>query len=106
MQASIRQYRCRPDQVPELMHRVDEIFVPRVEEMEGFVGYDVIDCGDGLLMSLTFCRDQAAIERSVELAAEFVRDDLADFEVERLEALAGDVSVSRAREAMLEPAHA
>jgi hypothetical protein len=106
MYASIRRFRCNPDQVPETMHRVDEIFAPRLEEMPGFVAYEAVDCGDGEVCSLTICRDQEAVERSVVLSAEFVRDDLADIEIERLDALQGEVSVSRASDAMLEPAHA
>lgn len=106
MYASIRKFRGRPDQMAEAMHRVDEIFAPRLEEMDGFVAYEAVDCGDGIVVSLTVCRDRAAVERSLELSATFVRDDLADIEIERLEALEGELSVSRAREDMLEPAHA
>jgi hypothetical protein len=106
MFASLRKYRCRPDQVADIMHRVDEGFAPRLEGMDGFVAYEIIDCGDGTVVSWTACRDRAACDRSVELAGEFVRDDLADFEIERIEALAGEIMVSRAREDVLVPAHA
>jgi hypothetical protein len=106
MYASIRKFRCRPDQVAEAMHRVDEIFAPRLEEMAGFVAYEVVDCGDGDVVSFTVCRDRDAVERSLDLSAAFVGDDLADLEIERVEALEGELSVSRAREDMLEPAHA
>ena len=106
MQASIRKYRMSPDQVPEALHLADERFAPRLEEMDGFEAYDLIDCGDGVILSITICDDQRAVERSVELAGEFVRDDLADFDIERVEMLEGTMSVSRTREAMLEPAHA
>jgi hypothetical protein len=106
MHASIRKYRCNPDQVPEALHRVDEIFAPQLEDMRDFVAYEAVDCGDGMICSFTICRDREAAERSLELAAEFVRDDLADIDIEFLEALDGDVMVSRARDEVLEPAHA
>jgi hypothetical protein len=106
MHASIRKFRCNPDQVPEALHRVDEIFAPRLEDMPGFVAYEVVDCGDGVVCSFTVCRDREAAERSVMLSAEFVRDELADIDIERLEALDGEVMVSRARDEVLEPAHA
>jgi hypothetical protein len=106
MYASVRKFRGRPDQITEALHRVDEIFAPRLEQMEGFVAYEAVDCGDGTVVSLTVCRDRAAAERSLELSAGFVRDDLADIEIERVEALEGELAVSRAREDMLEPAHA
>jgi hypothetical protein len=106
MFASIRKYRCRPDQVADVMRRVDEVFAPRLEQMDGFVAYDAIDTGDGTVVSFTVCRDRAACERSVALSGEFVRAELAEFDVERIDAIIGDVVVSRAFEAMLEPAHA
>ena len=106
MFGSLRKYRCPPDQVAEAMHRVDEMFAPRLEEMDGFVAYEVMDCGDGTLVSFTICRDRAACERSVEMAGEFVRDELADFGIERIEVMEGEIAVSRAREDVLEPAHA
>ena len=55
---------------------------------------------------MTVCLDEEACERSVMMSAEFLRDDLSDIEIERLEALDGAVSVSRARDQVLEPAHA
>jgi hypothetical protein len=106
MHASIRKYRCNPDQVPEALRRVDEIFAPQLEDMPGFVAYEAADCGDGVVCSLTICRDSEAASRSLELAADFVRDDLADIEIERLEALDGEIMVSRATNEVLEPAHA
>jgi hypothetical protein len=106
MHASIRKYRCRPEQIPEALHRIDEIFCPQLEEMPGFVAYEVVDCGDGTVSTFTVCRDRETADRSLDLAAEFVRDDLADIEIERLEALGGEVMVSRARDEVLEPAHA
>jgi hypothetical protein len=111
MYASVRKYLVEADRVDELMHRVDETFAPRLEEMPGFVAYQVIDAGEdrvgkGLVFSVTVCSDREAAERSVEMAAEFVRDDLGDVEIERLEAASGEVSVSRAVSEMLEAAHA
>jgi hypothetical protein len=106
MYASVRKFRCRPDQVGDAMHRVDEVFAPRLEEMPGFVAYECIDCGDGIVCSMTICVDEEACERSVMMSAEFLRDDLADIEIERVDALDGAVGVSRARDQVLEPAHA
>jgi hypothetical protein len=106
MQASIRRYRTSPDRVAEVMHRVDEVLAGRLEEMPGFVAYECIDCGDGQVCSMTICSDRAAVERGLELARDFVRDELSDIEVEALEFQEGEVAVSRARNEVLEPAHA
>jgi hypothetical protein len=111
MYASVRKYSVEADRVEELMHRVDEAFADRLAEMPGFVAYQAIDAGvdragEGRVFAITVCSDRAAADRSAELAAEFVSDELADIEVERVEAATGEVSVSRASAEMLEAAHA
>jgi hypothetical protein len=111
MYASVRKYGVDAERVDELMHRVDETFAPRLEQMPGFVAYQAIDAGkdrggEGVVFSVTICTDREAADRSAELAAEFVRDELGDVEIERLEAATGQVSVNRAMSEVLEAAHA
>ena len=106
MHTSVRKYKVDPQQVDELTRRVDETFAPRVEEMPGFVAYELLDCGYGILMTITTCRDREAAERSVELAGDFVGSELEGIEIERVEATIGEVGVSRALAEMLEPTRA
>ena len=111
MYASVRKYSVDADQVGEVMHRVDERFAPRLEEMPGFVAYQAIDAGvdragEGLLFTVTICSDREAADRSAEIAAEFVGDDLGDIKVERIEAATGEVAVNRAVSEVLEAGHA
>jgi hypothetical protein len=106
MYTSIRKYRCRPEDVAEIAHRADEGFAPQVEEMDGFVAYQIVDCGDGTCYTLTVCRDRDACDRSAEMAADFVKERLSDLEIERVEASTGEVLVSRALDEVLQPAHA
>ncbi|HEX2468566.1 MAG TPA: hypothetical protein VHJ54_10195 [Solirubrobacterales bacterium] len=111
MYASVRKYGVHPDQVADLMHRVDEDFVSRLEQMPGFISYQAIDAGtdragEARVFAVTICSDMDAAERSAEIAAEFVRDELEDIDVERIEAATGEVSVSRAKSDVLEAAHA
>jgi hypothetical protein len=111
MYASVRKYGVDADKVEELMHRVDEKFAPRLEEMPGFVAYQAIDAGadragEGRVFAVTICHDRDAADRSAELAAEFVRDELGDLKVERIEAATGEVSVNRAMSEVLEAGHA
>lgn len=111
MYTSVRKYLVDADRIDDLMHRVDEKFAPRLEEMPGFVAYQVIDAGEdrvgkGIVFSITICHDPEAAERSVEMAAEFVNAELGDMEVERVEAAGGNVSVSRAVSEVLEAGHA
>jgi hypothetical protein len=111
MYASVRKYSVDAERVDELMHRVDEKFAARLEQMPGFVAYQAIDAGadragEGRVFTVTICNDREAADRSAEIAAEFVRDELGDMEVERLEAATGTVSVNRALSGVLEAAHA
>jgi hypothetical protein len=92
--------------VAELMHIVDDVFAEQIQGMEGFEAYHALDCGNGEIVSISLFRDQATAEQSDERALEFIRNDLADFEIERTEVIGGRVAVSRARADLLEPAHA
>lgn len=104
--ASIRRYQLRSGSVAELMHMVDETFADRIRRLGGFVAYHMLDCSRGEIVSISLFRGQMAAEQSDELALEFVRDELADFDIERSEVIGGEVVVSRAMREVLEPAHA
>jgi hypothetical protein len=104
--ASVRRYQLRTGSVGELMHIVDMIFAEEIQAMDGFEAYHVLDCGNGELVSISLLRDQAAAEASDDLALEFIRRDLGDFDMERTEVIGGEVVVSRAMATLLEPAHA
>jgi hypothetical protein len=106
MQTSVRKYKVDPAQMDEVIRQVDQTFAPRIEVMPGFVAYELLDCGYGILLSITTCHDREAAERSVELAADFVATELEGIEVERVEATIGEVGVSRAIAEMLEPTRA
>ena len=111
MYASVRKYSVDTERVDELMQRVDEKFAALLEQMPGFVAYQAIDAGvdragESTLFTVTICSDQEAAERSAGIAAEFVRDELGDIEVERLEAATGAVIVNRAMSEVLEAGHA
>jgi hypothetical protein len=106
MYASVRRYRVGADQMDDLLHEVDTDFAETIQQKDGFIGYECIDCGDGTLLTISTFRDREGAEASAEAAAEWVRDTLVDrFDIERVDALVGEIAVSRAREALLEPAH-
>lgn len=111
MYASIRTYRMGAGSMDDLMHRVDRDFAEALAQEPGFVAYQAIDAGvdragEGTVFAVTICHDREAADRSAEIAAEFVRDELGDMEVERLEAATGAVCVNRAVSEVLETAHA
>jgi hypothetical protein len=104
--ASVRRYRQGSGSVADLMHVVDERFADRIEEMDGFAAYHALDCGGGEILSISLFRDQSGAEESDDQALAFVREQLGEFDIERMEVLGGAIAVSRAMAQLLEPAHA
>jgi hypothetical protein len=103
---TIRQYRCDPGEVRAIAHAADENFADRLAEMEGFVAYELIDCGSGDLITTTVFTDREASFRSNELAAEFIADHLSGMSLTRTVSNTGEVLVNRAKSDMMEMVHA
>jgi len=105
MYVSIRTYRVGSGSIDELMHRVDRDLADAFAQETGFMAYQVARTGDRTVASITMFHERDQAERSNELAAEWVAESLADFEVERMGVMGGEVMVSRAVADLLEPAH-
>lgn len=79
MYATIRRYEgvdhARTD---ELTRKLDETFLPRLSETEGFRGYYLIEAGDGVMSSVSFFKTQEQAEESTRLASSWVRDEKLD----------------------------
>jgi hypothetical protein len=78
MYATLRRYDGikNPD---ELAKRVREGFVPLISEHRGFVAYYwVDDSEEGVMFSTSVFEDQADEEDSNRLAADFVKENLAE----------------------------
>jgi hypothetical protein len=105
MYATIRRYRMGAGSIDDAMHLADTELADRLSEQPGFVDYQVMDTGEGTITSVTIFEDEEQCLRSNDLAAEFVREHLGAFQVERLDMFAGEVMISRAAERVLEPAH-
>ena len=105
MFSSVRRYRLMSGSFDDLLHLVDTDFAETVQEMDGFVEYQVLECGNGELVTITTFRDRRTAEESAELAAEWIRDTLVrQFDLQRLESFVGEIAISRAADAVLEPA--
>jgi hypothetical protein len=103
---SIRRYRLADAPVGELARRVDEGFAEEIRSRPGFVSYELVDCGEDEVVTISMFREHDEAEASRELARRWTDANLADVALRRIEALHGEVSVSRAADQMLEPAHA
>jgi quinol monooxygenase YgiN len=105
MYMTIRTYRVGKGSIDEVMHRVDRDLAEAFVQEPGFISYQVTRTGDRTVASTTLFADREQAEASNDLAAEWVADALADFEVERMGVMGGPVMVSRASADVLEPAH-
>lgn len=106
MFASIRRYRLESGSMDDVLHIVDTDFAETISQAEGFVAYEVVDCGEGELCAISVFRDEESARQSEQAAREWVRSTLEpQFDLRRLETLLGEVAVSRAMSDMLEPAH-
>jgi hypothetical protein len=94
--ASVRQYRVRD--IDTLVAKVEEEFVDQVKAIDGFVGYYVIDGGDGAAASVTVGETADAVAESVRLAAKWVRDSASELVDGEPEVTVGEVRVRAERE--------
>jgi hypothetical protein len=90
----------------ELARRVDKGFAEEISAQPGFVSYEFIDGGEGEVTTLSVFREADQAEASRKLARGWTEESLSDFEFSRIEALRGEIDVSRAAKDMLEPGHA
>jgi hypothetical protein len=104
MFASVRRYRLEGGSIDDLLHLVDTDFAESVQELDGFVEYQLLECGNGEIVTITTFTDRGSAEESMRLAANWIRDTLAErFDLTRLESFVGEVAISRAQPAVLEP---
>jgi hypothetical protein len=87
---AVRRARFARGTVAELVERAGE-FAQQLETLPEFSAYQVLDCGDGDIIALSHFRERASAERSDELAARFVGDELQGFELRRNEWFGGGV---------------
>lgn len=76
MWASVRRYENNPELAERLASRGDEI-KSIISEAPGFVSYYLIHDGSDTV-SITVAQDQAGVDRSNEIAADWLREHAAD----------------------------
>ncbi|MFD9166408.1 hypothetical protein ACFVZ8_31095 [Streptomyces sp. NPDC059558] len=93
MYAAVRRYEGVTDPA-EAGRLVDEGFVPIMRQVPGFVAYYWVDAGGAVMVSTSVFRDRAGIDESIARAAQFVRDNLAQFLPNPPQVTAGEVVAS------------
>jgi hypothetical protein len=91
MHASVRRYQATD--VDALVERMRDEFVDRVNTLEGFLGYYVIDGGDGTVTSITVCETEEAVKRADVDAQHWVVETAAHLVEGAPDVTAGEVRV-------------
>ena len=105
MYASVRHYKMGAGSIDSLVYHVDEEFAPLSPRSPGSSAISPSTRGDETVQTISIFHDKASADRSNELAAEYVRDNLREFELTRTGVTAGEVLVSRVAPEALEDAH-
>jgi hypothetical protein len=96
MYVAVRRYEGATD--PQRVGQVvDEVFVPLISELPGFVAYYAVDAGDGVVVSTSVFEHKDAEEQSTFLAGEFVAEHLATLLPNPPQITAGEVLAYKAK---------
>jgi hypothetical protein len=81
--------------VPEIAKRAEKDFAPILKKLNGFQGYYLMDCGDGVVVTISVFDSRESALASNEKAAAFVKSNLADLVGDaKPDITAGEVRVS------------
>jgi hypothetical protein len=94
--ASVRQYRVR--EIDTLVSKIEDEFVEQVKGIDGFVGYYLIDGGDGAVASVTVGETADAVAESTRLTAAWMRDSASELVDGEPEVTVGEVRVRAERD--------
>jgi molybdopterin synthase catalytic subunit len=99
MYATIRRYSSKTAATKEtidgLKRRIEEKFVPTIQDIRGFHTYGVLNVGDKELLSISIFEDRQGASESTRKAAEFVQKDPMRDQLSKPELLEGELLLLR-----------
>jgi hypothetical protein len=96
MYAVVRMYEMSDDWDEDLEGRLNEGFIPLIEQAPGFISYLAVEGDKRLFCSVTVFQDRAGATASNRLAADYVQQHLAGRFPTSPEITMGEVRASRA----------
>ena len=81
MYAAIRRYQVDPQLAPEVIRPILERFVPLIRDT--VIAYYVLDAGDGEVVTISICEDEAKVESTNRTAADWMKHFIASSVVSR-----------------------
>jgi hypothetical protein len=102
MHATIRSYHgVDQNRTAELTTKVNETLVPQLQELPGFVGYYLVEAGNGIFTSLGLFETSEQGEESTKLVARWIRDEKLDTLMPNEPKIASGKVVARSSERVL-----
>jgi hypothetical protein len=97
MYATIRRYTTKTantrEVVDDLKHRIEEGFLPIVQEVRGFHSYGALNVGNKEIVTISIFEDRNGTTESSRRAAEFVQKDPLKDQLGKPEILEGELLV-------------
>ncbi len=91
MYVAIRRYKIKAGSMDEIVRRAQGGFVPLVSQIPGFVAYYGVDAGNDVGVTISIFQNQAGEEESTRRAADWVKQNVAEFVEGAVEVTAGEV---------------
>lgn len=99
MYATIRRYSSKTaatkQNIDDFKRRIEEKFVPTIQDIRGFHSYGVLKAGDAELLSISIFEDRNGATESTRKAAEFLQKDPMRDQLSKPEVLEGELLVLR-----------
>jgi hypothetical protein len=99
MYATIRRFSTKTaatkDTVDGLKRRIEERFVPTIQDIRGFHSYALLNVGDKEIVSISIFEDRQGASESTRRSAEFVQKDPLKDQLSKPEVLEGELLVLR-----------
>jgi hypothetical protein len=91
MYAVVRHYHFKKEESEKIDQLVQDLLMPLLKKAQGFISYYWLDTGEGEGASLSVFEHKAGADESIQIAAEFVKEHLADFVMQKTEVIEGPV---------------
>jgi hypothetical protein len=99
MYAIIRRYSTKANvnqqTVDDFKRRIEEKFVPTIQDLRGFHTYGVLNTGNKELLSISIFEDRQGATESTRKAAEFVQKDPIKDQLSKPEVIEGELLILR-----------
>lgn len=98
MYVSVRRYNITDaSAIDEIVHRATNGFVPIISQTPGFIAYYGVAAEDDVIVTVSIFEDQAGADESSRRAADWVRQNLADYVTGIPQITAGEVQFHKTK---------